>query len=92
MGRLTAGMASLDRPDAATAAALARLYDLDLADDPGDLDLYLALADRVDGPILELAVGTGRSRPATKSRAWTSTRPCSTVLVLASVGRPARTG
>lgn len=50
----------LDRPDPATAAALARLYDLDLVDDPGDLDLYLALADRTDGPILELAVGTGR--------------------------------
>ena len=50
----------LDRPDAATAAALARLYDLDLTDDPGDLDLYLALADRAGGPILELAVGTGR--------------------------------
>jgi len=50
----------LDRPDAATAAALARLYDLDLVEDPGDLDLYLALADRADGPILELAVGTGR--------------------------------
>lgn len=50
----------LDRPDAATAAALARLYDLDLLDDPGDLDLYLALADRADGPILELAAGTGR--------------------------------
>ncbi len=50
----------LDRPDASTAAALARLYDLDLVDDPGDLDLYLALADRADGPILELAVGTGR--------------------------------
>ena len=50
----------LDRPDAATATALARLYDLDLVDDPGDLDLYLALADRADGPILELAVGTGR--------------------------------
>jgi SAM-dependent methyltransferase len=50
----------LDRPDAATAAALARLYDLDLVDDPGDLDLYLALADRADGPVLELAVGTGR--------------------------------
>jgi SAM-dependent methyltransferase len=49
-----------DRPDAATAAALARLYDLDLADDPGDLDLYLALADRAEGPVLELAVGTGR--------------------------------
>jgi SAM-dependent methyltransferase len=50
----------LDRPDPATAAALARLYDLDLADDPGDLDLYLALADRAGGPVLELAVGTGR--------------------------------
>jgi SAM-dependent methyltransferase len=50
----------LDRPDAATAAALARLYDLDLTDDPGDLDLYLALADRAGGPVLELAVGTGR--------------------------------
>jgi SAM-dependent methyltransferase len=50
----------LDRPDAATAAALARLYDLDLADDPGDLDLYLALAERADGPVLELAAGTGR--------------------------------
>jgi SAM-dependent methyltransferase len=46
--------------DPATAAALARLYDLDLTDDPGDLDLYLALAARADGPILELAVGTGR--------------------------------
>lgn len=50
----------LDRPDAAAAAALARLYDLDLLDDPGDLDLYRALADRADGPILELASGTGR--------------------------------
>lgn len=50
----------LDRPDAATAAALARLYDLDLLDDPGDLDLYLALADRADGAILELAAGSGR--------------------------------
>jgi SAM-dependent methyltransferase len=50
----------LDRPDAATAAALARLYDLDLLDDPGELDLWLALADRADGTILELAAGTGR--------------------------------
>jgi SAM-dependent methyltransferase len=40
--------------------ALARLYDLDLADDPGDLDLYLALAARTDGPVLELAAGSGR--------------------------------
>ena len=57
---MTIERSPFDRPDAATAAALARLYDLDLVDDPGDLDLYLALADRADGPILELAVGTGR--------------------------------
>lgn len=50
----------LDRPDPATAAVLARYYDLDLEDDPGDLDLYLALADRADGPILELGAGSGR--------------------------------
>jgi SAM-dependent methyltransferase len=36
------------------------LYDLDLVTDPGDLDLYLALAERTGGPILELAVGSGR--------------------------------
>lgn len=47
-------------PDPATATALARLYDLDLQDDPGDLDLYRAMADRADGPVLELAVGSGR--------------------------------
>lgn len=41
-------------------AALARLYDLDFVDDPGDVDLYRALAARTGGPILELAVGTGR--------------------------------
>jgi SAM-dependent methyltransferase len=39
---------------------LARYYDLDLTDDPGDLDFYRALARRTGGPILELAVGTGR--------------------------------
>lgn len=51
--------------DAATAAALARLYDIDLAEDPGDdVELYLALARRTGGPILELAAGTGRiARP-----------------------------
>lgn len=42
------------------AAALARLYDLDLVADPGDLDLYRALAVRAGGPVLELGVGTGR--------------------------------
>lgn len=40
--------------------ALARLYDLDLAEDPGDLDLYLALAGSAGNPIVELAVGSGR--------------------------------
>ena len=47
-------------PDPATAVALARLYDLDLVDDPGDVELYRALADRVHGRVLELAVGSGR--------------------------------
>jgi len=47
-------------PREAPAAALARLYDLDLADDPGDLDLYLALAARTGGPVLELMAGSGR--------------------------------
>jgi SAM-dependent methyltransferase len=46
--------------DERPAEALARLYDLDLAEDPGDLDLYLALAGRTGGPIAELAVGSGR--------------------------------
>jgi SAM-dependent methyltransferase len=36
------------------------MYDLDLQDDPGDLDLYLAMAARADGPVLELAAGSGR--------------------------------
>jgi SAM-dependent methyltransferase len=44
----------------ALAGALARLYDVDLVEDPGDLDLYLALAARTGGPILELGAGTGR--------------------------------
>src|SRR5258708_32526617 len=42
------------------ADAIARLYDLDLSVDPGDVDLYRALARRTGGPILELAVGSGR--------------------------------
>ena len=48
------------RRDSDTAAALARLYDVDLLEDAGDLDLYLALAARTGGPILELASGSGR--------------------------------
>lgn len=57
---MTASHAAGD-PQETSAEALARLYDLDLAEDPGDdLDLYLALAARSGGPILELAAGTGR--------------------------------
>jgi SAM-dependent methyltransferase len=41
-------------------ADLARYYDLDVAEEMDDLDLYLALAARTGGPVLELAVGTGR--------------------------------
>ena len=51
---------TVSRPDPPTAAALARLYDLDFVEDPGDLDLYLALAARAGGPILEIASGSGR--------------------------------
>src|SRR6185437_12001240 len=40
--------------------ALARLYDLDLVEEPGDIELYRALARRTGGPIIELAVGSGR--------------------------------
>ena len=44
----------------AEAAALARLYDVDLVEDPGDRELYLALAQRTGGPVIELAAGSGR--------------------------------
>jgi SAM-dependent methyltransferase len=52
-------MAQLDR-DSKTSDALARLYDVDLIEDPGDVDLYLALASRTGGPVLEIAGGSGR--------------------------------
>ena len=42
------------------AQALARLYDLDLAEDPGDVELYRAVARRTGDPVIELAVGSGR--------------------------------
>jgi SAM-dependent methyltransferase len=42
------------------ADALARLYDVDLVEDPGDVELYLALANRTGGPVVELAAGSGR--------------------------------
>jgi SAM-dependent methyltransferase len=41
--------------------ALARFYDADLeVEDPGDLELYLALAERTGDPVLEVAAGSGR--------------------------------
>ncbi|MEA2545108.1 MAG: hypothetical protein QOI09_381, partial [Chloroflexota bacterium] len=40
---------TIDVEPAASARALARLYDLDLVEDPGDVDLYLALAGRTGG-------------------------------------------
>lgn len=42
------------------ADAIARLYDLDLSVDPGDVELYEALARRTGDPIVELAVGSCR--------------------------------
>ena len=49
------------RGQVADAGALARYYDLDLGEeDPGDLDMYLALADATDGTVLELMAGSGR--------------------------------
>ncbi len=54
----------------ARADALARFYDLDLVDDPGDLDLYLALAERAGGRILEIGVGTGRLAVPLATAGW----------------------
>ena len=42
------------------AIALARYYDLDLSDEPGDVEMHLALAGSVEGDILELMAGSGR--------------------------------
>ncbi len=41
-------------------AALARYYDLDLLDDPGDIDMYLAFAAASQDRVLELCAGSGR--------------------------------
>jgi SAM-dependent methyltransferase len=51
---------TLEAGSETAAEALARLYDLDLTDEPGDLGLYEALAARTGGPIVELCVGSGR--------------------------------
>lgn len=41
-------------------AELYHLINADMYETPGDRDLYLDLACRVEGPVLEIAVGTGR--------------------------------
>ena len=41
-------------------ATLARYYDLDLTEDQGDVELYLALAGAHGGDVLELCAGSGR--------------------------------
>jgi SAM-dependent methyltransferase len=48
------------QPSRDTAAEIARFYDLDVANERDDIDMYLALASASDGPILELACGSGR--------------------------------
>ena len=60
MRRPGARLPGEEPPIETPAAALARLYDLDLAEDPGDVELYLALATRTGGPIVEPGAGTGR--------------------------------
>jgi SAM-dependent methyltransferase len=52
-------MAQSER-DSHVSDVLARLYDVDLLEDPGDVDLYLAMASRTGGPVLEIAGGSGR--------------------------------
>ena len=46
--------------DEGNGAAFARYYDLDVADERDDINLYLSAASASDGPILELACGSGR--------------------------------
>ena len=49
-----------EQADERRAAELARFYDLDSIDLLDDLPLYLELAAREEGPIMELAAGSGR--------------------------------
>ena len=51
-------------------AAVADLYDFSYGDFDDDLDLYTNLGDAVDGPILELGVGTGRVAIALAQRGF----------------------
>ncbi len=84
-------LADLATSDAAVAAALARLYDLDLTDDPGDLDLYRALAARTGGPILELATGSGRLAVPLAAEGYEVTGVDVDPAMLARAGARART-
>jgi SAM-dependent methyltransferase len=56
-------IATTNRPSStndAHGAAFARYYDLDVEDERDDIEIYRALASASDGPVLELACGTGR--------------------------------
>lgn len=53
-------MSNTERRKDAVAAALARYYDLDTSEEIEDVQMYVALAAASDGPILELACGSGR--------------------------------
>ena len=69
---MTGDHATIGRPTPVS-HALARLYDVDLVEDPGDLDLYLALAARAAGPVLELGVGSGRLAVPLAAAGWPTT-------------------
>src|SRR4030095_13249564 len=58
----TGGVAEADPEPRAWPAArlLAQLYDLEHDEFTADADLYISLAQRTGGPILEVACGTGR--------------------------------
>lgn len=76
-------------PESAT--ALARLYDVDLLDEPGDLALYLALAARTGSPVLELGVGTGRLAVPLAAAGWSVTGVDRDPAMLARAARRAAT-
>jgi SAM-dependent methyltransferase len=79
------GSASAETP----ADALARLYDLDLQDDPGDLDLWGALAGEAGGPVLELMAGSGRIAVPLAAEGYDVTAVDVDAAMLARAGRRA---
>ncbi|HLY14077.1 MAG TPA: class I SAM-dependent methyltransferase [Candidatus Limnocylindrales bacterium] len=88
-GAESGGPAEPESEAESEADALARLYDLDLAEDVGDdIGLYLALAGRTGGPILELAAGTGRIVRPLAAAGYEVTALDLDPAMLARLGRP----